>query len=158
MAYTKEQAHEYYINYRKKGLKKGRKKGSGKKSSSKPKKSQEQKEAEKAQLKEIKDKMDEEKEQELEAIKLELNRIIREKKQMLQKRLSRIKYRFKQRHGKIESGSRVDMRQQDALNEIKNAIEDEIDVMRSEYKAKIREIRNRYKDAYAAEKKRVTGS
>lgn len=31
MAYDKEKAHEYYVKYRKKGLKKGRKKGTGRK-------------------------------------------------------------------------------------------------------------------------------
>lgn len=31
MAYDKQKAHEYYVNYRKKGLKKGRKKGTGRK-------------------------------------------------------------------------------------------------------------------------------
>lgn len=35
MAYDAAKAHEYYVNYRKKGLKKGRKKGSGTKSSTK---------------------------------------------------------------------------------------------------------------------------
>ena len=34
MAYDKQKAHEYYVNYRKKGLKKGRKKGKGKKKGS----------------------------------------------------------------------------------------------------------------------------
>lgn len=160
MAYTKEQAHEYYVNYTKKGVKKGRSggKSKSKSSSSKPKKSDEQKAAEKAQLAAIKEKMDAEKQQELEAAKLELNRQLRIKKQMLSKIVSRIKYRYKKKYGDIESGSRRDMMRQDAIDAVKNRFEDTMDIMRSEYRAKTSEIRDKYKDAYNNAKKQVTGS
>ena len=136
MAYDKEKAHEYYINYVKKGLKKGRGKKSAQEQAESDRKSTKGlNDAGKAAAKRIKEQIMQQRKLAYQAIKDELNTKVAELRERI-------------KEAKAAAKKPLDLDNPDSFPEDINSLQAEIERLREVSKQKKEKVKNYFNERY----------